>query len=90
MAPEEVALVIVRPMSVLIALLKPFIWLYNGLCNLIFRLFRVSIKRNDEITSADIMAMVNEGAESGVLQRHEHELLGNVFELAGPAPLDRP
>lgn len=81
MAPEEVAMVIVRPMSALIAILKPFIWLYNGLCNVIFSLFRVSSKRDDEITSADIMAMVDEGAESGVLQRHEHELLGNVFEL---------
>lgn len=81
MAPEEVALVIVRPMLILITVLKPFIWLYNGLCNLIFRLFRISTKRDDEITSADIMAMVDEGAESGVLQRHEHELLGNVFEL---------
>ncbi|MFI0435549.1 MAG: hemolysin family protein [Parachlamydiaceae bacterium] len=81
MAPEEVALVIVRPMLVLIAILKPFIWLYNGLCNLIFSLFRVSTQRDDEITSADIMAMVDEGAQSGVLQRDEHELLGNVFEL---------
>lgn len=81
LAPEEFALVIVRPMLFLIAVLKPFVWFYNGLCNLIFSLFRVSIKRNDEITSADIMAMVDEGAESGVLQRHEHELLGNVFEL---------
>ncbi len=81
LAPEEVAVVIVRPMLFLIVVLKPFIWLYNGLCNLIFSLFHVSIKRDDEITPADIMAMVEEGAESGTLQRHEHELLGNVLEL---------
>lgn len=81
LAPEEVALVIVRPMLILIIVLKPFIWLYNGICNLIFSLFNVSIKRDDEITPADIMAMVEEGAESGALQRHEHELLGNVLEL---------
>lgn len=80
-APEEFALVVVRPMQFLIVVLKPFIWLYNGLCNLIFSLFRVSMKRDDEITPADIMAMVDEGAQTGVLQRHEHELLGNVFEL---------
>ena len=81
MAPEEFALVIVRPMLFLIVLLKPLIWLFNGLCNSIFSLFRVSMKRDDEITPADIMAMVDEGAQTGVLQRHEHELLGNVFEL---------
>jgi CBS domain containing-hemolysin-like protein len=81
MAPEEVALVIVKPMLFLIVALKPLVWLFNGICNMIFKLFHVSIKRDDEITSADIMAMVDEGAQSGVLQRHEHELLGNVFEL---------
>jgi CBS domain containing-hemolysin-like protein len=80
-APEEVALVIVKPMLFLIVALKPFVWLYNGICNLIFKLFRVSMTRDNEITSADIMAMVDEGAQTGVLQRHEHELLGNVFEL---------
>jgi len=80
-APEEVALVIVKPMLFLIVALKPFVWMFNGICNLIFKLFRVSMKRNNEITSADIMAMVDEGAQSGVLQRHEHELLGNVFDL---------
>jgi CBS domain containing-hemolysin-like protein len=81
MAPEEVAMVIVKPMLFLIVALKPLVWLFNGVCNMIFKLFNVSTKRDDEITSADIMAMVDEGAQSGVLQRHEHELLGNVFEL---------
>ncbi len=81
MAPEEFALAIVRPMKVMISVLKPFIWFFNGACNTIFRLFRVSMKRNDDITSEDLMAMMEESALSGVLQRHEHELLGNVFEL---------
>lgn len=81
MAPEEVALVIVNPMIFLIAALKPFVWFFNGICNLIFKLFRISTKRDDDITSDDIMAMVDQGAQSGALQRHEHELLGNVFEL---------
>jgi CBS domain containing-hemolysin-like protein len=79
--PEEVALVIVNPMLFLIVALKPLVWFFNGICNLIFKLFNVSTTREDEITSADIMAMVDEGAQSGALQRHEHELLGNVFEL---------
>lgn len=81
MAPEEVALVIVKPMLFLIVALKPLVWIFNGLCNIIFKLFRVSMKRDDELTSDDIMALVDQGAQSGVLQRHEHELLGNVFEL---------
>jgi CBS domain containing-hemolysin-like protein len=80
-SPEEVALVIVRPMLVMVVILKPIVWIFNGLCNLVFKLFNISMKREDEITTADIMAMVDEGAQSGALQRHEHELLGNVFGL---------
>lgn len=80
-SPETVALLIVKPMTYLIVLLKPLVWFFDGICKLIFKLFRVSLKRDDEITSDDIIAMVDEGAQTGVLQRHEHELLGNVFDL---------
>lgn len=80
-APEQVALLIVKPISFLIVVLKPLVWFFDGICNLIFKIFRVSMKRDDEITSDDIIAMVEEGAQSGVLESHEHELLGNVFEL---------
>lgn len=80
-APEQVALLIVKPISFLIVALKPLVWFFDGICNLIFKIFRVSMKRDDEITSDDIIAMVEEGAQSGVLESHEHELLGNVFEL---------
>tara|TARA_R110000868_G_scaffold202505_2_gene450217 strand:- start:2912 stop:4198 length:1287 start_codon:yes stop_codon:yes gene_type:complete len=80
-SPEEVALVIVNPVLALITIFKPLVWLFESLCNLIFKLFNVSVTRVDVLTSADIIAMVDEGAQSGALQRHEHELLGNVFEL---------
>lgn len=81
MAPEAIAMVIVRPMLCLIIALKPFVWLFNGLSNVVFRLFDVPTMRDDNITPEDIMAMMDAGAQAGVLQRHEHELLGNVFEM---------
>lgn len=81
MAPESIAMVIVTPMSFLIIALKPFVWLFNGLSNVILRLFPVQTLREDDITPEDIMAMMDAGAQAGVLQRHEHELLGNVFEM---------
>ena len=36
--------------------------------------------RNDEITSDDIYAVMDAGAEAGVIQREEHQLIENVFE----------
>ncbi|WP_394780983.1 hemolysin family protein [Undibacterium sp.] len=80
-APESIAMAVVGPMNACVALLKPLIWIFNGLANLIFKLFNVSTQRDEKITSDDIYAIVDAGAEAGVLLESEHHLIGNVFEL---------
>lgn len=79
--PERVAVIVVRPMMLCVTLLMPLVWLFNGMANGLFRLLRVSMVRNDEITSDDIYAVMDAGAEAGVIQREEHQLIENVFEL---------
>ncbi len=81
LAPEQVALVVVRPILTLLVLLKPLVFLFNSVANLVFRLFNVPIHRKDQITPEDIISMVDEGAEAGVLQQQEHKLLENVFDM---------
>lgn len=80
-APEAIALKVVSPMLFLITLLKPFVWLFNGLANMCFSLFKVPTMRKDDITPDDIIAMMEAGAQAGVLQQHEHQLLENVFDM---------
>mgnify|MGYP005840760591 FL=1 len=80
-APEQIALRIVSPMLLLVMLLRPFVWLFNGLANLVFSLFKVPTMRKDDITPDDILAMMEAGAQAGVLQQHEHQLLENVFDM---------
>ena len=79
--PEQIAVVVVRPMLFFVTVLMPLVWVFNGLANSLFRLLRVSTVRNDEITSDDIYAVMDAGAEAGVIQREEHQLIENVFEL---------
>lgn len=81
LAPEQVALVVVKPIRTLLVLLKPLVFLFNSVANLVFRLFNVPIHRKDQITPEDIISMVDEGAEAGVLQHQEHKLLENVFDM---------
>jgi len=54
------------------------------LCNLIL-LFRKPIShllhRNDEVSEDEIMAMVEEGEESGAIEANEKELIDNIFEF---------
>ncbi|WP_293766047.1 hemolysin family protein [uncultured Aquitalea sp.] len=80
-APERIAVRVVRPMRLCVRLLMPLVWLFNGLANLFFRLFGVPTARPDDLTPDDIVAMMEAGAEAGVLQEQEHHLIENVFEL---------
>lgn len=79
--PEAIAVALVKPMAGLIVLLKPLVWLFNGLANLVFKIFKLPTMREDNITPEDIIAMMDAGAQAGVLQQQEHQLLENVFEM---------
>jgi CBS domain containing-hemolysin-like protein len=80
-SPEHIAIRVVNPMLWLITLLRPLVWLFNSLANLCFSLFNVPTMRKDDITPDDIIAMMEAGAQAGVLQHHEHQLLENVFDM---------
>ncbi|ENX5463931.1 hemolysin family protein [Salmonella enterica] len=80
-APEAVALRIINPMRFCLFVFRPLVWLFNGMANNIFRLFKIPMVRKDDITSDDIYAVVEAGALAGVLRKQEHELIENVFEL---------
>ncbi|MGL4939207.1 hemolysin family protein [Shewanella sp.] len=79
--PEAVALAVVGPMSVCIVLLRPLVWFFNGMASAIFRLFQIPTARNDEVTSDDIYAVMDAGAEAGVLDKGEQQMMENVFEM---------
>ena len=80
-APEAVALRIINPMRFCLLVMRPLVWLFNGLANVFFRIFKLPMVRKDDITSDDIYAVVEAGALAGVLRKQEHELIENVFEL---------
>lgn len=80
-APEAIALRIILPMRFCLLLFRPLVWFFNGMANNIFRLFKIPMVRNDDITPDDIYAVVEAGALAGVLRKQEHELIENVFEL---------
>lgn len=80
-SPEKISTVIVTPMSVLIKFVKPLIFVFNGTANFIFKIFGIPLVREESITYDDIFAMVDAGAEAGVVQKKEHSLIENIFEL---------
>ncbi len=81
MAPEQIAIHIVNPMLFCVAVFKPLVFIFNGLANLLFRLFKLPTTHKEVITPDDIYAMMSAGAQAGVLREQEHHLIENVFEL---------
>ena len=79
--PEAVAVNVVSIMRWVTFALTPFVVFFNGITNLILRAFKVPAEREDIVTTEDIVAMMDAGAEYGSLQQQEYELIGNVFDL---------
>ncbi|MEX5746275.1 hemolysin family protein [Massilia sp. X63] len=80
-APERIAVAIIRPVLLYIRICKPFSWALNLIANLLFRIFKIDTTREDSITFDEISAAVEAGAQAGVLQKQEQHFIENVFEL---------
>ncbi|HJF28283.1 hemolysin family protein [Acinetobacter bohemicus] len=80
-APEKIAVSVINPIQVFILVCKPLAWFINVIANMLFRLFKVNTVRDDNITFDDISAVMDAGAQAGVLQKQEHHFIENVFEL---------
>ena len=79
--PERLAVRMVAPMQVLIVTLMPVVWLFTRSTDLLLKLLGFPAQRDDKITSADILAMTEAGAQAGVLAQREQQVIANVFEL---------
>ncbi|ENX41066.1 hemolysin family protein [Acinetobacter sp. NIPH 2100] len=79
--PEKLAISVINPITIFIKICRPLAWFINIIANSIFRIFKIDTKRDDSMTFDDISAIVNAGAQAGVLQKQEHHFIENVFEL---------
>ncbi|MEJ5897107.1 hemolysin family protein [Aquabacterium sp. G14] len=80
-APEQVALRVVGPMHLFQRVVRPMVWLFKGMSEGLFRLLGLPDRRDEGVTSDDILAMAAAGAEAGVLAAQEHQVIENVIEL---------
>ncbi|NMG42756.1 DUF21 domain-containing protein [Aromatoleum toluvorans] len=80
-APERVAVAVVKPIRLFLIIFAPAVWFFDGLANRLFALFKLPNVRAEDITSDDIVAMAEAGAATGTLLNQERELIANVFEL---------
>jgi putative hemolysin len=79
---EPIALVVAGPMSVLSRATAPVVYLFEASARLFLRIIGLTGASNEEVTEAEVHAVIAEGAESGVFEKAEHEMLRRIISLA--------
>jgi putative hemolysin len=78
---EKIACRVARPMEWLAILTKPFVMLLSASTHGLMRAMRFEHVSDQRVTEEDIHALLLEGSSSGVIERHEHTMVKNVFRL---------
>ena len=79
--PEKWAYACIIPVFFVTVLLSPFTKLVTMTANLIMRMFGVKTGDDEnDVTEQEIINMVNEGHEQGLIQASEAEMISNIFE----------
>jgi len=78
--PENIAISMAGPVSLLLKLTQPLVWIISKTSDRVLDLF--PFKKSAEATAADeIRFLIESGREEGSLDRTESQILGNVFRL---------
>lgn len=82
--PEKVSMTIALPLRLFYIVFKPLIWTLNELANLILKIFGLEAPNESEQlhSSDEIRYLIEESAESGIIDNTEHKLLENIFEFS--------
>lgn len=77
-----VAFFLVNPVYYLTLIFLPLTGIISILSSIVLRLFGIRMEEDaDDVTEEEIISMVNEGHEQGVLQASEAEMITNIFEF---------
>ncbi|NMG64858.1 DUF21 domain-containing protein [Azoarcus indigens] len=80
-SPEGIARLVARPMNALAIVSRPFVILLSISTDTLLRLLGKRDQGGPSVTEEEIHAMLEEGSEAGVIEKHEHEMVRNVFRL---------
>jgi putative hemolysin len=79
---EGIAMIVAPPMAILSKITAPVVYLFETSAKVLLRLFGMSAADGEEVTEAEVHAVLAEGAESGVFEKSEHEMLRRIISLA--------
>jgi putative hemolysin len=81
-APELMAIRVARPIAVLARIVGPMVWLLGKSSNGVLRLFGLHRSSRQSVTEEELKALLIEGAQTGVLEMEERDMIERVLRLA--------
>ncbi|MEZ5939502.1 MAG: hemolysin family protein [Hyphomonadaceae bacterium] len=81
-APERLAVLMAPFMAFLASVASPLVWFLKFCTDGLVRLLGLHRQRHDAVTEEELQSLIDQGAESGVLEAGERELIGGVMRFA--------
>ena len=79
--PETIASLIARPMQVLATAGRPLVFLLSVSTDTVLRILGVQHVKQPAVTVEEIKVLLEQGAEEGVFEASQHEIVTNVLNL---------
>lgn len=83
--PEQIACTIAQPMRFLSRLTAPLVHILGASTDALLKLLGIHASDEPDITEEEIKVLIRQGAEAGMFEEAEHEMVERVFRLG-----DRP
>ncbi len=80
-APERIAQIVAFPMQVMTWLMSPFVWFLDIITGTVLRVLRLHRVSREKVSEEEIRLLVAEGAEQGVLDLDERNMVNRVLRL---------
>jgi putative hemolysin len=78
---ERLALFFSGPIVFFGRVFAPVVWLLGGATRAITRLFGVTDAQQDRLTAEELMFVVEQGGQQGIIEAEERQMIGAVLEL---------
>ena len=79
--PENISILVARPMISISHIFFPLVRIFDLSAEIVMKFFGIFTTTEDKVTEADLRAIISEGAESGVIEKSEHEMMQRIFRL---------
>ncbi len=79
---EKIAVIISPLMDFLSKLTTPLVVILSGSTNFILRIFGVRISNAPDVTEEDLRSMLDQGAETGIIEVTEQDMVERIFRLS--------